>query len=366
MFKKPYVAGIDGDAVVQKKIALQALLQDFGNNTGNIMFSESLYRNLDNAVRGTFNFTADDVEDCDVIVLAAANWMNPYSDFGDLAAKIEACGLPCVIVGIGAQSGVDKRLPNIHPGTMRLIEYAGATSGLISTRGGFSSHVLNHHGIKNCLATGCPSLLLNGAKAMVREAPASLTTADIMVHSTRHLWNQADAFQGKLYRWAMEDGCDILLQSELADMYYALGRTNNDEILSRAKVVLEAVYGQPIEAVAEYLKTHGKVPFAMPQWESFLKAKKFCIGTRLHGTVAALLAGTPAVLVTHDSRTVETAEAMSIPTVSASQIGEHFHPSAYVNQAAIAAYLSGYERYRRNFMTFFHVNGLQTSKYFDH
>lgn len=37
------------------------------------------------------------------------------------------------------------------------------------------------------------------------------------------------------------------------------------------------------------------------------------IGTRIHGAVASMLSGTPAVLLTHDNRTRELADIMGIP-----------------------------------------------------
>jgi hypothetical protein len=36
-------------------------------------------------------------------------------------------------------------------------------------------------------------------------------------------------------------------------------------------------------------------------WIDFLTTQDFVFGTRFHGTVAALLAGVPAILLTHDS-----------------------------------------------------------------
>ncbi|MEU2616534.1 polysaccharide pyruvyl transferase family protein, partial [Micromonospora sp. NPDC007271] len=48
-------------------------------------------------------------------------------------------------------------------------------------------------------------------------------------------------------------------------------------------------------------------------WMEYLSGFEFAFGTRIHGTITALLAGTPGYLFAHDSRTLELARYFGIP-----------------------------------------------------
>ena len=55
------------------------------------------------------------------------------------------------------------------------------------------------------------------------------------------------------------------------------------------------------------------VPLDPKTWIEELSAYDFAYGTRIHGNIAALLAGTPAVVLAHDSRTLELCRSLRHP-----------------------------------------------------
>jgi hypothetical protein len=101
-YTRPLVLGIDQDAPYAQK-PLEERLASFGNNTGNLLFAEALYQVVGNAQRATYHFHKDQIDQSDVVVVAAANWINPHGDFGGLAERLKSFGKPVVLVGIGIQ-----------------------------------------------------------------------------------------------------------------------------------------------------------------------------------------------------------------------------------------------------------------------
>jgi polysaccharide pyruvyl transferase WcaK-like protein len=360
MYKRPLILGIDAEAVRrQADLTIAQRLLQLGGNTGNMMFSEGLHAVVDNGVRsGYFLFSDAELDACDVIIIAAANWISPYSDFGDLARRLERAAKPVVICGIGVQATLAHEIPGLHKGTERLIALASDTSGAISTRGDFSAEVLNHYGFKNVISTGCPSLLLLGPGEPSLRIHARPTPEGSLIHATRHFFNRADDFQAYLYREALRQGIDILLQSELADLCVVTETPVDETDAAQTQEVLEHAYGQDIHLVGRYLRTHGKFPMALDEWVALNQTKRFCLGTRIHGTVAALVSGTPALLIAHDARTQEMAEKMSIPHVLSSDLDLQapLDIGALYDKSSPDRFVEGYQAYRDRFLDFFRIN----------
>ncbi|WP_162183016.1 polysaccharide pyruvyl transferase family protein [Neosynechococcus sphagnicola] len=368
MYKRPAVLGIDSSSKnIASKAFTERMLQDFGNNTGNMIFSESLFTVLQDAKRCEFHFSPKDIEDCDVIVIAAANWVNPYSDFSTLTARIEATGLPVIICGIGAQIYDGNMLAPLKPGTTRLLKLASESSRAISVRGEFSCEVLNGYGIKNVVPTGCPSLLLSGQRVPSLRLTTELRISDIVMHGTRHLYSRAKDFQNYLYKEAFRLNTDIILQSELVDMFCVYDSLIDQSKAALFEEILTVTYGADISTVKNYLRCHGIVHTSFIEWIRYLMLKKFCIGSRVHGTIASLLSGTPAVLITHDTRTEELAIQMSLPFIRQSEIdcSRPLDIFSYYDISKFDKFTIHYSRYYNSFLHFFESVGLQVDKNFN-
>lgn len=358
-FNSPLVLGINQNAP-SSEMDLSARLSFYGNNTGNLLFGEALFQVVDHSQRAAYHYGTREIEQADVVVIAAANWINAHSDFGNLAERLKTFGKPVVLVGIGIQVSGSQR-PQITAGTRALLDLAAETSAMISTRGHQTEEVLRGWGYNNIMATGCPSLLLSDGRFMSHVLQPEPTPENTVLMSTRHLMNKTTPDQRDIYRLAYQSGADILMQSELADMYFIENTARDPSIVPNANHVLTSCYGEPdITKIRKYLTEHGKVFFHAKPWRSYLQGKEYVIGTRIHGTIAAILSGQRAVLLNHDPRTAELADIMGIPTASIDRL----NPVSFEKIAEIIK-ATDFDLTRRNFPTyygrfqdFFQMNGI--------
>ena len=224
MFKSPLVVGIRQFVDWEEAGSVEATLYGLGQNTGNMMFTQALLNVLEGARWGSFGIAPADLEARDVIVIAGANWINEFDDYGWLADRLEKTSLPVVLVGVGAQSSLAMEIPKVTPGTMRFLSLVKDRSVSIAARGGFTCDVLAQLGINNAVPTGCPSLLLAGRGGPSITVPERISFETTCVHATRHGARPTKAFEEGLYRLALREKMDIVLQSEMSDIFYVLGK----------------------------------------------------------------------------------------------------------------------------------------------
>src|SRR5690606_30287480 len=95
-----------------------------------------------------------------------------------LTKLIEDLRIPCVVVGVGAQTDLDLRLLGGSPIDSHVKKFAGAVldrSACIGVRGDFTKDYLNRLGFSDVDVIGCPSMFLNGASLSVEKRVPSLS-----------------------------------------------------------------------------------------------------------------------------------------------------------------------------------------------
>lgn len=278
-------------------------LQSVGGNSGNCVFWHATMmllraRNYTLESLPTEHISPAQIENTDIIVIVLANSIQNFpSAVGYLSVlnnTLKIFAKPYVILSIGAQSPTNEPFQlsvSAHQAVNTII--SGATHTFL--RGHYTQRTLvtNQIDTSKCTVMGCPSLTLLRTRFTVQLArlthiPKIVDISNVRVCLCLPNKNQSDSLQ---LTWLHS----VMLQAAKLPNVYTLiqdegkGTTNPNC----------CYFVDPIKRTR------------------FLKTMHFCIGTRIHGTIAGLLASVPSLCVTIDSRTTELCETMYIPSVSA-------------------------------------------------
>jgi hypothetical protein len=350
-------------------VAESTLIQDvFNNNSGNYLFQHSVWKalSIDGAElvsNGTLSERvppapgdADRLNDeFDHFVIPMANAFRP--DFAPrldrLSELLEGVDVPVTVVGIGAQAahghGVES-LNAIDATVKRFVGLVLDRSASIGVRGEFTRSYLVGLGFPESSVDiiGCPSLFLHGRDFRVDKSVDSLSVdSPLALNLTPEVpgigaFATAQAERHPRLTYVGQDAHDLRL---------LLWGTPFPHVLDPlAPVHLDhSLYQQ--DRMRLFLDTW--------TWYDWMASQHFAYGTRFHGNVAALLGGTPALLLAHDSRTLELAEYHHMPHVVMPEIkaelrAEDLYASTDMSDFN-AALPAGFDRYT----TFLERNGLE-------
>jgi len=224
-----------------------------------------------------------------------------------LTGFIKGLKIPVVVVGVGAQAAdVHERgaLDAIAPTVKDFVAAVLDRSSSIGVREELTQSYLTGLGFPGSAVdvVGCPSFFLHGPDLSLSATQGGLTSESTIAFNL----TPTD-----------EDEAELLRRQ--AEAYPHLSYVAQD----RAALELMLWGEQPRRMRDRNLPVHtGHAMYQQDRMRFFLDAQPwleylsdcdFAFGTRLHGNVAALLTGTPAVLLANDSRTVSLAEYHGMP-----------------------------------------------------
>ncbi|MET9019152.1 polysaccharide pyruvyl transferase family protein [Actinopolymorpha sp. NPDC004070] len=339
-----------------------------GTNTGNLLFSDSVHKMLslpDTTV--TSNGIRTDIsperaeqinERYDVFVVPLANAFRPtfHTSLDRLTRLIEQLTIPVVVVGVGAQVGEDYETDSLTPMNESVRRFVSAVldrSASIGVRGELTARYLKGLGFADVDIIGCPSMFMYGdtfpeiratevdpgSRIAVNLSPDAITVGDV-AGIARHAWERyphltyyaQNTADGELLLWG-----DTSPESGVADDF-------------------------PLQLSHPLLRENKmRLPLDPATWIRELRDHDFAFGTRIHGNVAALLAGTPAVVLTHDSRTLELCRYFDLPYRQLAGLPADTDPRELYENADFSAMLKGHaERFDR-VVAFLDRNGLRNA-----
>lgn len=266
-----------------------------------------------------------------------------------LARNIERAKLPVVVFGMGSQAGLHGPYEfNVAPETIRLLNVLSDHSRKIAVRGAFTADACARLGVKNVEITGCQSMFWHRSP----EFTWKISVQDQDPHD-KMACNFTDArAEAKLIQQAMVYGHDVIGQ----------GNGGEEELTEDKSNSLAAVkFGWDVEAAIdqglidrqqyEHWIRHHFYQFRRPEaWLDHMRRYCFSYGTRLHGNMAAMIAGTRALWIVHDMRTKEVCEHFNLPSVELSEVRGGANFNFLFDRADYSGCIQIYpERYRTLF-----------------
>ena len=291
-----------------------------GNNTGNLVFSQAVYRLLSTSGTdletsglarshpGVINSRFDHV----VIPLANAFRTTFLDTLDALSNLIEQLTIPVTVLGVGSQASLDgvyKGADRVKPATMRFVRAVLNRSASIGVRGEQTRDYLKSLGFgdEHVKVIGCPSMFMYGpdlhvekkVDSLASDSPIALNVSPYVPQMAPISLYAAEHFPRLVYMAQNIQTLELMLYGS-----YPKGKKMNALAASGAPITLD----HPL------IRSDRVRFFLDPKtWFDHLSQYEFSFGTRIHGNIAALLSGTPALLLAHDSRTLELAEYHEIP-----------------------------------------------------
>lgn len=375
-----------------KVLGADASTRRMGGNAGNLLFGNAVIRTLSgrpNRVEwGGYEIhnEVDPTPWIDRVNRRYAHYVVPLANafrygYGEsleaMTRIIHALDMPVTVVGVGAQTTADaaehpertafamgktgslwKPDPDQvrrHDGIVRrFVEAVLEKSRTIGVRGPVTKRYLESIGVSGDRVDviGCPSVFTWGPDLVVEKGPNPLTAESAVSMNID-------------FRVA---GIGAVIEKN-AEMYPRLTSPVQDARSARMIIGGRDQYDMterdprtPIHTGHRLYQEGRLLYFPSPWgWIASFRDQQFAFGNRLHGNIAAILAGTPAHLLAHDSRTLELARFHEIPYSLLSDFDEPPSAAELWDLTDYTAFNEAQPQRFATFVDFLRRNGLATA-----
>lgn len=283
-------------------------------NWGNKLWIQGLYSGIDQPYNQIVIRTDESIEqinsEFDCIIFPMANCFSEgFIDATSVwAEEIKDIRVPIYVIACGAQASsydaLDDLLKKIGDKSKRYIDAIYKTGGEFALRGHFTKEFFTLLGYKTPVVTGCPSLYSMGPDLEVRVDKK--TSGDFPICALNGHFTEVSDVMRRKERTVFMD------QDEFLDALYDPHFSKKNRAIDSIKFI--ARYGS---CVSEFFtQDRIKLIVDLAEWYTYLKNNVYySFGSRIHGNIIAILAGTPATVWAKDSRTREMAEFYDIPCI---------------------------------------------------
>ena len=344
-----------------------------GTNAGNMFFQYSLSRILtvdDNtsidAISTTKSRTKEEVNrinkeyDCFVLPLANAFRVSFQEELRKITKLIKQLKIPCVVVGVGLQAGVSVKQEDMSfsfdQDVKDFMRAVLDKSDIVGVRGELTAAYLKNLGFaegRQYQMIGCPSLFAFGDKLPeTRRKP--LTKDSMVCYNSSILLPQK--FHDFLNKCRTQFPNHYFIPQNTAD--YRMLYAGVPIPLSRKGKVPENYPQHAYDSL--FLEDRARAFLNVPTWLNFTGQAVMNYGSRIHGNIAGVLAGTPSFIFANDARVLELAQYHKVPYMLAKDITEKTDLTDIYEKTDFETVHEGHEKRFESYLEFLQKNGLRT------
>lgn len=338
------------------------------DNAGNMLFPYSIMRILMRedtqitTIAANCLYSAKQIarwnEEYDYFVIPLANAFRRSFriELGFLTSLVKQLKIPCVLIGAGVQAGING-LSGARECDADVKEFLKAVlekSAIAGVRGEYTAQYLKGLGFveeKDFTVIGCPSMYLHGPKLPQKQikelTPKTKVSFNCKIKAPRKLGRFVFHSAKRFRRYAfIPQGIDDLR------LLYAGESINREKFPKIFKPY-------PWEPDSKIYASGHEIGFTDARsWLEYLSKADFSFGTRIHGNIAALIAGTPAFIFASDGRILELARYHNIPHMPAGDLTEETDIFKVYDQTDFSSVTRGHAQRFAHYADFLEQNGL--------
>lgn len=289
-----------------------------GGNAGNKLYTSAMEQYLTKDDISYSYYTGKETmeeinERYDSAILPLANVFNPnpaiLRSLEMYTEKIEKFKIPVFIMGCGLQCAgyeeIESLVSTIKAPVAKFLNAVYQTGGELALRGYATKEFLDKIMSNSAVVTGCPSIYQKGPGLQITNEKVEEEVFRPVINGNLKYLKKINVIA------AFEQYKDsvYLDQDEFAQWLYF------EKLSARERSVWEVVRKKTFYGAYLLSEDRIKLLYDVPCWLDYLKKEgfHFSCGSRIHGNIAATLAGVPAMVLHRDARTRELAEFMELP-----------------------------------------------------
>jgi hypothetical protein len=266
--------------------------------------------------------------------------------------------IPCVVVGIGMQAKLDKEIhaPELDEAVNNFMKAVLKKSSKVGVRGEFTADYLKQLGFveeRDFTVIGCPSMYMYGKELPEMQIKELTPESNVSMNGKIQL---SQKFHDFMYRCSKElPNYHYVPQviEELSNMY--LGKAYPEGFCKKVPNHFPVDFTHPL-----YRSGRGVTFTDLPSWLAYLREKDFSFGSRIHGNITAILAGTPCFIIVSDKRIMELVDYHNIPHILMKDLKKDTSIFDLYEKADFSGIRKGHEQRFFHYLDFLNENGLET------